>query len=335
MKKLLILPLFSFMNAYAAQVKPGAFVDSYYAYDFNRPIERKFTTQPVRHNELNINMAYLDATLTSENYRGRLALQGGDSVRKNTESEPGGETLEYIQEAYLGHKFGETWIDAGIFLGHIGAESWISKDNYTYSRSLNLDYVPYYSAGVRLHYESFQFQILNGWSNISENNSAKAIGMQYKRSHFTYNNFFGDEEVVSTSPRFRGYHNFIYHMADDKVWQFIGAFDVGHQSQQNNNGIDIWYATSLTARRVLDEKNAFAMRAEYYNDSHQANVITGSLNGFKVISTSVNFDHKILDNALWRNEVRGFYSADKIYPEGKNKLNHMDGFFVTSLSAWY
>jgi hypothetical protein len=131
-------------------------------------------------------------------------------------------------------------------LGNIGAESWISKDNWTYSRALNLDYVPYYSAGLRIDHQidnshSFQFQIINGWQNMSENNEAKAIGMQYKMSFnpnltFAYNNFLGDEKVVPNpetgkfNSRFRGYHNFIVQWLAADRWSYLAAIDFGHQS---------------------------------------------------------------------------------------------------------
>src|SRR5688500_8536355 len=77
-------------SAEALPIKFGGFLDTYYAYDFNAPAdhEREFTTQPVRHNEFNINLAYIDAALEKETTRGRLALQYGNSVTKNTEGEP-------------------------------------------------------------------------------------------------------------------------------------------------------------------------------------------------------------------------------------------------------
>jgi len=257
----------------------GGFIDTYYAYDFNNPSdhEKEFTTQPVRHNEFNINLAYVDAVLKQDTTRGRLALQFGQSVTKNTVGEPrlgatsGPQDSKIFQEAYIGKKLGpKTWIDGGIFLGNIGAESWISKDNWTYSRALNLDYVPYYSAGVRLDHQlnesqSVQLQILNGWQNMSENNNAKAIGMQYKHIltpsiTFTYNNFLGDEKVVPNpqtgeyNSRFRGYHNFILLWHASEKWNYLGSIDFGHQAQQNNNGTDAWGATALTTRRIIPGK---------------------------------------------------------------------------------
>lgn len=349
----LIIPSFVWADV-TSDVKFGGFIDTYYAYDFNNPKnhEREFTTQPVRHNEFNINMAYFEAVLKKEKTRGRLALQYGQSVTKNTTGEPrqgatsGPDDAKVFQEAYVGTKVGEkTWIDAGIFLGNIGAESWISKDNWTYTRSMNLDYVPYYSSGIRIEHlldekQTFQLQLLNGWQNMSENNHGKAIGMQYRNLltdsiTFTYNNFFGDEEVVGTNPRFRSYHNFIFQWLASEKWQYLYAFDLGEQSQQINDGVDPWYATTLTARRILNSEQSLSFRAEYYNDRHQTNVATGTNNGFQVTSASVNFDQKLDENALWRTELRGFYSKDEIYPAAVAEKNHLDGFLVTSLSMWF
>ena len=335
-------------------VKLGGFLDTYYAYDFNNPKnhEREFTTQPVRHNEFNINLAYIEAVMKQEKTRGRLALQHGQSVTKNTVWEPregatsGPQDAKVFQEAYIGKRLGSrTWMDFGIFLGNIGAESWISKDNWTYTRALNLDYVPYYSSGIRIEHslndkESMQLQILNGWQNMSENNSGKAVGMQYKnlindKMTFTYNNFFGDEEVVSASPRFRAYHNLIIQWIKDERWQYLMSFDVGHQSQQQNDGVDGWAATTITIRRVLNLEQALAFRMEYYSDPHQANILTGTSNGFQVSGASINFDQKMDETVMWRTELRGFNSKDKIYPQGSHGKNRHDGFLVTSFSAWF
>lgn len=354
---LLISPVAS---AEELPIKFGGFLDTYYAYDFNNPAshEREFTTQPVRHNEFNVNLAHVEAVMKKEKTRGRLALQFGQAVTKNTTGEPklgstnGSQDAKVFQEAYVGKKIGaRTWLDLGIFLGNIGAESWISKDNWTYTRALNLDYVPYYSSGLRLDHQlsetqSFQFQILNGWQNMSENNHGKAIGMQYKQVlnqylNFTYNNFFGDEEVVPNqvdtkfNPRFRGYHNFIVQWLQSERWQYLAAFDIGHQSQQINTGVDGWFASTLTVRRVLNVEQSLALRVEYYSDPHQANVVTGSTNGFQISGASVNLDQKLDENVLWRSELRGFYSKDEIYPQGVTGKNRLDGFLVTSMSAWF
>jgi hypothetical protein len=323
-------------------IELGAFLDTYYAYDFNRPvINRQFTTQQVKHHRPSINLAHIDVNIKESIYRSRIAFQAGDSVERNAILEPGPE--KYIQEAYLGRSIGQkTWVDAGIFLGNIGAESWISRDNWTYSRALNLDYVPYYSAGVRIEHEidekqSTQFQVLNGWQNISETNRSKAIGMQYKnilseRITFTYNNFFGDEEVVSSNPRFRAYHNFIlkWHFSDE--WQYLSTFDIGHQSQQHNSGIDPWYSATFTSHKIINPVQSFAIRAEYYNDRHQANILTKTPRGFQALGISFNFDQVMTAKMLWRNELRGFYSIDKIYPQSSGTKQRPESYIATSIA---
>ncbi len=338
----------------SSEVTYGGYLDTYYAYDFNSPKdhERQYTTQPVRHNEFNVNLAYFEANIRQKKTRGRLALQYGQSVTKNTVFEPhqgttsGPQDAKIFQEAYIGTKLGEkTWLDAGIFLGNIGAESWISKDNWTYTRSLNLDYVPYYSSGIRIEHQidqkqSLQFQIFNGWQNMSENDQSKAFGVQYKnmlseKMTFTYNNFFGDEKIAGTQPRFRGYHNFILKWLVSEKWQYLYAFDWGHQAQQQNTGLDSWLATTLTMRRVLKTDQAVALRVEYYNDRHQLNVITHTPNGFQILGASMNIDQNLDETTLWRTELRGFSSVDKIYPRGSHFQNKLDGFIVSSLSKWF
>ena len=325
------LLLFFLIPMAYAEIDLGAFLDTYYAYDFNSPKNnrRPYTTQPSRHNEPSVNLAYIDATLQEEKFRGRLAFQHGTSVTRNY-TEGANEGMQSIQEAYLGMKLGSsTWIDGGVFFGHIGMESWISKNNLTYTRSLILDYVPYYSSGVRLEHklnetESFQVQVIQGWQNIHETNSAKSVGLQYKRGDFTYNGFFGDEEVVSEYSRFRSYHNFIYGY-DLTDWQILGSLDIGQQVG------DLWYGTSVIARQKLNALQALAYRLEYYLDRHQANVLTHTKNGFEVVSASMNFDQKIKNNILWRNELRGFHSHDAIFPRRK----YLNGFFVTSIAVWF
>lgn len=319
-----------------------AFLDLYYAYDLNRPgtEKRAYTTQPLYHSRPSVNLAHLGVNLDEKKFRGRLALQGGDSVKANTILEAN-RKLGHIQEAYLGVKISEkTWLDGGIYLGHIGMESWISDRNLTYSRSLLLDYVPYYSLGLRLSHRrdedtSFEVHVMNGWQNISETNAAKAIGFQFKKkmglSNFTYNNFFGDERVYpSQRNRFRTYHNFILERALSAHWTCAFSFDLGTKAQEEKSGVETWQAAALIISRKISEQKRFALRLEHYADPHQANVQTFSKNGFVTQSASLTFDQRF-QRFLWRNEFRAYKSRDPIYPAGK-ALSLSDQVFVTALS---
>ena len=84
------MPTAAAPNDTAPKVTFGGFIDSYYAFDFNRPasFDRAYTTQPARHNEFNVNLAFIEAKIDAPRYRGRLALQAGTSVQSNYAGEP-------------------------------------------------------------------------------------------------------------------------------------------------------------------------------------------------------------------------------------------------------
>jgi hypothetical protein len=127
----------------------GAFIDTYFAWDFGQPdsFDRPYTTQPARHDEFNVNLAFLEAKLTGEKVRGRVALQAGTSVQANYAGEPnvgsvsGDDLARIIQEAWVGVRVSpKLWVDGGIYFSPIGWESFISWDNPTYTRSLLADH---------------------------------------------------------------------------------------------------------------------------------------------------------------------------------------------------
>lgn len=200
----------------------GFFIDSYYAHNPYRSNSRdnRYLTQPARWDEGNINLAYVDGKVETNQYRGRVAFQFGNSVNANYKNEVSSEknsnelSVKNIQEAYAGIKLAKNlWLDGGVYFGNIGLENWISQNNWNYSRALALDYVPYYSSGFRLSYQysdklSFQLHLMNGWSNITETNRDKAIGTQidYKvtdKFKITHNTFVGNEAPDNQSRQTR------------------------------------------------------------------------------------------------------------------------------------
>lgn len=176
----------------SAVVRFGGFVDTYFAWDFGRPptLDRAFTTQAARHAEVNVSLAFVEATLAAPRTRGRLALQYGTSVHVNYAGEPrlgavsGPDLSHFIQEAFVGYRVADrAWLDAGVMLAPFGGESWISRDNWTYTRSLVAENSPYYEAGARLTWQAApeveaQLHVINGWQNISETNEDKALALR-------------------------------------------------------------------------------------------------------------------------------------------------------------
>lgn len=341
-------------GAFGAETHPsvtwGAFVDLYYAYDFNRPssFDRAYTTQPARHNEFNLNLAFLEGRLQRDKVRGRLAIQFGTSVQSNYSGEPtlgsvsGPTHSRNIQEAYIGYRIGEdTWVDAGIFLAHIGLESFISKDNYTYTRSLVADYSPYYQTGVRIstrfnNWLSGQFLILNGWQHISESNMAKSIGTQLNyiptsEWTLTYNTYFGQESS------FRSFHDVIVKYSPSELWTYALQADIGFQIEAPGGDHASWSGFALIVKRNLNPNTGVVVRVERYADPKQVliNSATSALpagTSFRAWGASLGLDQGLAGNIWWRNELRGYWSDQKVFPSS-NGFRPNDGVLVSSISA--
>lgn len=330
------------------------FIDTYYAYDVDRPpnFERVYTTQPVRWDEFNVNLAFVEAKLDGPRYRGRLALQYGTSVQENYANEPrlglvsGPSVSQFIQEASVGYQLAKPlWIDAGIFLAHTGLESWISRDNLTYTRSMVADGSPYYEAGVRLTWAPIssvvaQVLVLNGWQNISNYNAPKAFGarVDYTASPvltLSYDNFIGNMAADSIPPHDRFYNDFIVQLHPSARWQWAAAFAIGLQTRSASaGGTADWYGWCVIGKYHVSPIVAVVGRVEQYADPSQVLITTNVPAAFKTSGGSLGVDvTPALRRLLWRTEVRGFVSADAVWPEHRaGAYSRTDAYAVTSLA---
>ena len=343
----------------AVAVTFGGFVDGYYAYDFDRPpqIDRSFTTQPARHNEFNINLAFVEANLTGPRFHGRFAAQYGTSVQANYAGEPrigtvsGPDVSRFIQEAYVGARVARTlWVDGGIFFSHIGSETWISRDSWTYTRSVIAEFSPYYEAGVRATWQATPRLlatgvVVNGWQNISETNSDKAVGIRIdyaltQQVTLTYDNFFGNEAPDTARSRLRTFHEVAARYAGDAYGLVLTA-DLGTQRRPTGDGHSTWYGAAVIGRYVVTPRVAVSGRIEYYGDPDQVIVATPTPEGFRAWGGSVGVDVQPAPRIVWRTELRAFRARDESFPERSSgadeetELARSDGFVVTSLGLTF
>jgi Putative beta-barrel porin-2, OmpL-like. bbp2 len=331
----------------------GAYLDGYYAWDFDRPynFDRAYTTQPARHAEFNINLAFVEVTINGPRYRGTLAFQDGTSVVANYAGEPkigkisGSTFSQYIQQATAGYQLSSTlWIDGGIFFAHTGYEGWISRDNLAYSRSLIADFSPYYEAGVKLTWTpdssvTVQFDLVNGWQDISNYNTPPALGSRVdwavsKTLTLSYDNFVGNVAADSNAARVRFFNDWIVQYNPTDRWQFAGAFDYGLQSRSaSDNGTAVWYGTSVFAKYHVTHKVGIVGRVEYYADPSQVVVQTALPASFETAGASIGVDVAPVSRLLWRTELRGFSSEHAVWPtHTAGAYTRSDGFIVTSLA---
>ena len=331
-------------------------MDAYYAYDFGKPTDldrsfasgATFTTQPARHNEFNVNLGYVEALVSAPRVRGRLALQAGTSVQSNYAGEPtngtiSGPTLSrHLQEAYAGVQVTPAlWIDGGIFYSHMGLESWASKDNLTYTRSLVAEYSPYYSTGVRATWQMTpalvgRIDVVNGWQNISETNEDKGVGVRFDltaspKATLTYYGFLNSE----AGGRRRLFNGVGARLTPTASATLLVEFDYG-TIEQVNESLDnsSWYGVTAIGRLQVSPTVALAARVERYDDEDQVNIATGLANSFRGNGASLGLDVTPYPRIMWRTEARGFFTDDRVFPEADDTAAFSDRsvFVVTSLS---
>jgi hypothetical protein len=323
----------------------SGYIETYYAFDFNKPIDGNrppFVYSFNRHNEFNINLGYLKGTYSSEGLRANMAIMTGTYSNANLAGEPG--VLRNIFEANVGLKLSATknlWVDAGIFASHIGFESAVGKDSWNLTRSILADNTPYYESGVKLTYGTDNEKwiltslILNGWQKIQRvpGNSFPSFGTQiiYKPTDkilLNSSTLIGTDSPDSAR-LMRYFHNFytIFQVSDRLG--FTVGFDYGvQQATPSSSSYDSWLSPVVIARLTLTDKASMDFRAEYYQDETGIIIATGTPNGFKTTGLSTNFDYKISDHALWRIEVRNFKSKDAIFTRDASMVK--DNTFITT-----
>ena len=333
------------------KITVGGFIDSYYAFDFNRPanFDRAFTTQPARHNEFNVNLAFMEVKLDAPRTRARLALQAGTSVQSNYSGESrngnisGPNLSRSIQEAVVGAKLADNlWIDGGVFLSHIGMESFISRDNPIYTRSLVADYSPYYESGAKLTWTptstvTAQLDVVNGWQVISETNSAKSVGIrvdvaQSATTTYSYFNYIGDDAPDSAARRQIRFYNGVGAKVNiTPEFQVMAEADYGTQQRATGSGSASWYGSMLIGRYQMMANAALTGRVEVFRDKDQVVVVTGQPDGLRATGASIGLDVTPAPRVLWRSELRGYQGEGAVFPMNRARFSKNDAFIVTSL----
>jgi hypothetical protein len=313
-------------------LQAGLFVDTYYASSAYRPAsrDRQYLTQIARDREFNINLAHIEATVAQKRLRGRVAAQFGSSVAANYQNETSTEkysnqlSVRNIQEAYVGYQlFDKLWLDAGVFFSHIGFESWISHNNWNYTRALMAENTPYYSTGAKLTYDatpnlSLQLLVLNGWQVITAPNRDKSLGTQIAytfspKFRVSHSLFAGNVAPDDTSAQYRFYSNLILQYQAFTFLEFALSADAGMQRYTSIQQNKYWYTGAFYMRYLLTPKWSSALRVEYMLDRDQILNTTNTEHGFQVAGVTMNVDFMPEDAYRLRLEYRNFFSVDSIY----------------------
>jgi hypothetical protein len=277
--------------------------------------------------------------------RGNLALMAGTYPQYNLAAEP--ELLRSVYEANVGVRLSSSknlWLDAGIMPSHIGFESAIGKDCWNLTRSLLADNTPYYEAGARLSYTSDNGKwyasglLLNGWQRIArvDGNNTPAFGTQltYKPNGNTtlnWSTFVGNDKPDTVS-QMRIFNNLYAQIqASDRFGVILGC-DIGMEEAASGDSTNMFITPIVIPRFKLTDKSYIAARWEMYQDEDGVIIATGTEHGFNTMGYSLNFDHWVAPNVVWRIEARMLQSEDKIFADADGEATETNTFFTTSIA---
>ena len=311
----------------------SAYIETYYSYDFSKPFNNEkpdFNYNYKKHNQPNVNLAFVKANYQSKRIRSSLALMTGNYAMYNLSSEPN--WAKPLLEANVGYKPFEKhdfWIDAGVMPSHIGFESAVGSDCWNLSRSILAENSPYYESGIKFNYTNKKqnlyvaFHVLNGWQKIAipKGDEKPSVGVQvnYKPTSsltLNYSNFVGNINIDSLKP-LRIFHN-LYAIYDASTkFSFIFGFDIGTQKVAFTKST-VWYTPVIISKINLTDKSKIAGRLELYSDKQQTIIRTSTLNGYQTMGTSINYDYQISSKVLWRTELKRYNSKDPIFKYTQN-----------------
>jgi hypothetical protein len=330
----------------APAVTIGGYVGTYYAWDNDNSVgttgTRQFSFIAPKRDQFGLDIASLTGKYATDKVRATATLQFGDVVA-------GWPDKSNIQEANAGFLFADNfWVDAGLFLTHIGAESPFPKDNYLSSLALVTYSEPFAQSGLRFSYTfsdklSGQLHLLNGYNQFSTTSPNKSVGIQldYKPSEtveLLYNDLLGNV----APDHFRFYNNFVgKYTASPKVDVLVGL-DFATQSKSkltDSTATGSAFGALATVRFKPSAKFAVTARLEYLSDEdgflYGTGAVGTSTSGYKTFGGTVGVTYQALDNAFVRLESRylSFDSNQKIFSDGTTTTNsRVEVLFTTGVT---
>jgi len=201
---------------YLHDLKYGGSLDTYYGFNFNRPLGRvnllrayDVTSNNFALNQASVVLESVPDIATGRRFGARVDLQYGqatETLQGSLSNEPRPWVYRNIFQAYgtyvvpLGS--GLT-VDFGKWASSIGLESNYTKDQANYSRSYWFDYLPFYHMGARVSYRfndvfTASYWITNGTQQTEAFNNYKdqmfgAVIAPVKSVTWTTNFYLGQE----------------------------------------------------------------------------------------------------------------------------------------------
>jgi hypothetical protein len=270
----------------ASAIELHGFVDAYASWNPNRPSPREnfepgTGTTAEKANEFGLNLAALDVSLDAHPVGLHVVAVAGTSTDVVHAAELHPDAWRHIYQASVSYRLDAgrgVVFELGIQPSHIGYEGFFSKDDWNYTRGWMGEFSPYYQTGLKVatsfdDHWSGQLWLLNGWQNVEDNNSGKAIGTQvaYARDALglTVNTFFGPE-LPNDDAHWRSFVDFVGTLKISEKVQLAASVDLGEQRRPDLSPAR-WQGASLWLRTLLSSSSSsssyfLSLRAEVFHD---------------------------------------------------------------------
>lgn len=306
----------------------SGFVDVYYDYNSNQPASRQtaFRNFDINSSQFALNMIELvaDKAVDKTNPVGyHVALGFGQAENTVNGGELGFD--QYLKEGYLEYlaPVGKNGLqlNLGKFVTPAGAEVIESKDNWNYSRGLLFSWaIPYFHFGMSAKYAfndkvALTGYLVNGWNSSIDGNSGKTAGFSLalnptKKVSIIENFLFGPEQTNNNSD-FRELSDTVITFTPTAKLALMANIDYGHDTIPTVPSTSAnWGGLALYAKYSPNDKYAFALRGEYFND-HEGFATGTAQNMGEVTAT---FQRTIAKSIISRLEFRRDISNQPVFP---------------------
>lgn len=270
----------------AGPIEFSGLVDAYYSLNFNHPASKNNVIRnfDVKANQFSLNFAKLRMEHAADPVGFVFELAAGRAMDIFHATEPAGpEVYKHIMQAYISVK-PAGWkgfqVDVGKFVTSAGAEVTETHLNWNYSRSLLYANGPYYHAGIRTAmpvngHVTLGAQLLNGWNNVEDNNSAKTFGLTTAVTSSKinwFNNYYVGNEKTDTfegvkinAPGVRHFYDTVLNLNPNGKVSGLFNFDYGIDKNPLS-GDSKFYGTSVAAKLAASDWFYLSPRYDWYKD---------------------------------------------------------------------
>jgi hypothetical protein len=288
-------------------------LDGYYAWNARHPEPRLnffpgIGTTAHHADQVALNVAALEIVREPKPVGFHLVLVGGDSadVVHAAEPHPHRHPIRNLFQATVSYNapVGRGLaLEAGVYPSHIGFEGFFTKDNWNYTRSTLGELAPYYQTGIKASYAwsdrwSGQLHVIRGWQTIGDTNSAPSFGTQVA---------YNDARLSASLNAFAGPERNLADLV--ATWKLTPQVSLGTSIDAGADGDAHWGGIAAYARYAVNDRHAFALRAERVRDPH------AGISGFEqtVTEGTITYEHRPSAHFILKLEGRRDHSTAAVF----------------------